>query len=142
MGLAKVMRPGSVAVVGASKSETKRGYQSIRTLLDGKYEGRIYPINPKEDYILGLRCYKSVSDIEDPIDMALICTPAATIPKLLQECGEKGIGGAVILAGGFRETGQSGRKLEEEMVEVARRHNIRIIGPNTSGMLNLIDSLN
>jgi acetate---CoA ligase (ADP-forming) len=142
MGLAKVMRPGSVAVVGASKSETKRGYQSIRTLLDGKYEGRIYPINPKEDYILGLRCYKSVSDIEDPIDMALICTPAATIPKLLQECGEKGIGGAVILAGGFRETGQSGRKLEEEMVEVARRHNIRIIGPNTSGMLNLIDNLN
>jgi acetate---CoA ligase (ADP-forming) len=142
MGIEKVMRPGSVAVIGASKSETKRGYQSIRTLLDGKYEGRIYPINPKEDYILGLRCLKSVAEIDQPVDMALICTPAATVPRLLQECGQKGIGGAVILAGGFRETGQTGRKLENEMVEVARRHNIRVIGPNTSGMLNLIDNLN
>jgi acetate---CoA ligase (ADP-forming) len=142
MGIDKVMRPGSVAVIGASKSETKRGFQTIRTLLDGKYEGRIYPINPKEDYILGLRCYKSVAEIDDPVDMALIATPAATIPKILQECGQKGIGGAVILAGGFRESGATGRNLENEMVEVARRHNIRIIGPNTSGMLNLIDSLN
>ncbi|MCJ8502516.1 acetate--CoA ligase family protein [Desulfatitalea alkaliphila] len=142
MGLEKVMRPGSVAVVGASKSETKRGYQSIRTLLEGKYEGWIFPINPKEDYILGLRCHKSISEIEQPVDVALICTPAATVPKILEECGQKGVGGAVILAGGFRETGQSGRKLEEEIVEVARRHNIRLIGPNTSGMLNLVDSLN
>jgi acetate---CoA ligase (ADP-forming) len=142
MGIDKVMRPGSVAVIGASKSETKRGFQTIRTLLDGKYEGRIYPINPKEDYILGLRCYKSVAEIDGPVDMALIATPAATIPKILQQCGQKGIGGAVILAGGFRESGITGQNLENEMVEVARRHNIRIIGPNTSGMLNLIDSLN
>jgi acetate---CoA ligase (ADP-forming) len=142
MGIDKVMRPGSVAVIGASKSETKRGFQTIRTLLDGKYEGQIYPINPKEDYILGLRCYKSVAEIDGPVDMALIATPAATIPKILQECGQKGIGGAVILAGGFRESGITGQNLENEMVEVARRHNIRIIGPNTSGMLNLIDSLN
>lgn len=142
MTLEKVMRPRSVAVIGASKSETKRGFQAIRTLLDEKYEGKIYPINPKEEFILGFRCHHSITAVPDPVDVALIATPAATIPKILEDCGKKAVSGAVILAGGFRETGQSGRRLEEEMLAVARRHNIRIIGPNTSGMLNLVDNLN
>lgn len=142
MGLEKVMRPRSVAVIGASKTETKRGFQAIRTLMDEKYEGFIYPINPKEEYILGYRCYKSVSDIDAPVDIALIATPAATVPKILEECGRKGIAGAVILAGGFRESGDTGRELEDDMLHVAHENNIRIIGPNTSGMLNLVDNLN
>lgn len=142
MELEKVMRPRSVAVIGASKSETKRGFQAIRTLLDEKYGGFIYPINPKEASILGYRCYKSIADIDASVDVALIATPAGTLPHILEECGHKGIAGAVILAGGFRETGQTGRQLEEEVVEVARRFNIRIIGPNTSGMLNLVDNIN
>lgn len=142
MGLEKVMHPTSVAVIGASKVETKRGYQAIRTLMDEKYEGRIYPINPKEDSILGFKCYPSVAAISSLIDVALIATPAATVPAILEECGRKGIAGAVILAGGFRESGEQGRELEEKMVSVARLNNIRIIGPNTSGMLNLVDNLN
>ena len=142
MGLEKVMRPRSVAVIGASKIETKRGYQSIRSLLDEKYEGRIYPINPKESHILGLRCYRHISEVEDSVDVALIATPAATIPDILDECGQKGVAGAVILAGGFRETGQSGKELEEKTVAVAERNGIRLIGPNTSGMLNMVDNLN
>lgn len=142
MELEKVMRPRSVAVIGASRSETKRGYQAIRTLLDEKYEGFIYPINPKEDSILGFRCYSSISEVPEPVDVALIATPAATVPAILEECGRKQIAGAVILAGGFRETGKSGQQLEDKMMTVARRNNIRIIGPNTSGMLNLIDHLN
>lgn len=142
MGLEKVMHPHAVAVIGASKVETKRGFQAIRTLLDEKYEGRIYPINPKEESILGFKCYPSVSSIDALIDVALIATPAATVPAILQECGRKGIAGAVILAGGFRESGEQGRELEEEIVSVAHRNNIRIIGPNTSGMLNLVDNLN
>jgi acyl-CoA synthetase (NDP forming) len=142
MGIEKVMHPHSVAVIGASKIETKRGYQAIRTLMDEKYEGRIYPINPKEESILGYKCYPSVGAVNEVIDVALIATPAATVPVILRECGRKGIAGAVILAGGFRETGETGRQLEEEMVNVARANNIRIIGPNTSGMLNLVDNLN
>ena len=142
MGLEKVMRPRSVAVVGASKLETKRGYQTIRSLLNEKYEGQIYPINPKETNILGIHCYKDISEIQEPVDVALIATPAATVPKILEECGQKGVAGAVILAGGFRETGHAGRQLENAMVAVARRHNIRLIGPNTSGMMNLVDNLN
>ncbi|RLB14657.1 MAG: acyl-CoA synthetase [Deltaproteobacteria bacterium] len=142
MDLKHVLDAESVAIVGASKNETKRGFQAIKTLIDEKYGGRIYPVNPKETSILGLKCYKKVSDIEDPVDIALITTPARTIPAILEDCGKKGVHGAVIIAGGFGETGTAGKTLEREMVEVARKHHIRLIGPNTSGMINLKDSLN
>lgn len=142
MGMEKLLDAESVAIVGASKNETKRGYQSIRTLLELKYDGKIYPVNPKEKSILGLACYKKLSDITDPVDMALICTPAKTIPAVLQDCGKKGISGAVLLAGGFGETGREGRELESHIVDVAQTHNIRLIGPNTSGMINFKKNLN
>jgi acetyl coenzyme A synthetase (ADP forming)-like protein len=142
MSLERILNAESVAIVGASKNETKRGYQTIRTLLDEKYEGRIYPVNPKEKSILGLKCYKKVADIEGQVDVALVATPARSLPAVLEDCGQKGVKGAVVLAGGFGETGPDGRQLESEMVAVARKHNIRLIGPNTSGMLNLHDRLN
>ena len=102
MGLDRVMHPKSIAVIGASKNETKRGYQTIRTLVEEKFEGGIFPVNPKEDRILGLKCYQSVSDIDTAVDVALIATPATSVPQILEECGRKGVAGAVILAGGFR----------------------------------------
>ncbi len=142
MSLEKILKAESVAIVGASKNETKRGYQTIRTLLDEKYEGKIYPVNPKEKSILGFKCYRKVSDIEEPVDVALVATPAKTLPAVLEDCGQNGVRGAVVLAGGFAEIGRDGRKLENEMVAVAKKHHIRLIGPNTSGMLNLHDHLN
>ncbi len=142
MSLEKVLDAESVAIVGASKSETKRGYQAIKTLLDQKFEGRIYPVNPKEKSILGFKCYAKVSDIEDPVDLALITTPAKTIPSILEDCGKKGVKGAVIIAGGFRELGKEGKQLEAEVVKVARKYGVRLIGPNTSGMMNLKKNLN
>ena len=142
MSLEKILNAESVAIIGASRNETKRGYQTIRTLLDEKYEGRIYPVNPKEKSVLGIKCYKKVSDIKGGVDVALVATPAASLPAVLEDCGKIGVKGAVVLAGGFGETSQDGRQLESEMVAVARKHNIRLIGPNTSGMLNLHDRLN
>jgi acetyltransferase len=142
MSLEKILNAESVAIIGASKNETKRGYQTIRTLLDEKYEGKIYPVNPKEKSILGLKCYKKVSDIKKRVDVALVATPARSLPGVLEDCGKNGVRGAVVLGGGFGETGPDGRKLEREMVAVARKHKIRLIGPNTSGMLNLHDKLN
>ncbi|MCP3954916.1 MAG: acyl-CoA synthetase, partial [Desulfobacterales bacterium] len=140
--LEKVLNAESVAVVGASKNETKRGYQTIRTLLSEKYEGDIYPVNPKETSILGFKCHKSVSEIKGFVDLALIATPARSLPSVLEDCGKKGVQGAVILAGGFGETGKDGRQLEDEVVATARKHDIRLIGPNTSGMMNLKAGLN
>ena len=142
MSLEKILDAESVAIVGASKVETKRGFQAIRTLLDEKFEGAIYPVNPKEKSILGFKCYASISKIEAPVDMALITTPAKTIPAILKDCGKKGVSGAVIIAGGFKETGEKGKKLEDEIVKEAQSHNIRLIGPNTSGMMNLKRHMN
>ena len=85
MSLDRVLNPESVAIVGASRAETKRGFQAIRTLMDEKFDGKIYPVNPKEKQILGLHCYDSVSDIEGPVDLALITTPAKTIPAVLED---------------------------------------------------------
>ncbi|MDX2500352.1 MAG: acetate--CoA ligase family protein [Deltaproteobacteria bacterium] len=142
MSLEKILNAESVAIIGASKNETKRGYQTIKTLLDEKYEGKIYPVNPNEKSILGVKCYKKVSDIKRRVDVALVATPAASLPAVLEDCGKNGVKGAVVLAGGFGETGIDGRQLEKKMVAVAKKHKIRLIGPNTSGMLNLHDRLN
>ena len=142
MSLERILKAESVAIIGASKNETKRGFQTIRTLLDEKYPGKIYPVNPKESHILGFKCYKKMSDIKEPVDVALVATPARSLPAVLEDCGKNGVKGAVVLAAGFGETGLEGRKLEDEMVAVAEKHNIRLIGPNTSGMLNMNDNLN
>ncbi len=142
MTLQNLLNAESVAIVGASKNETKRGYQAIRILVDEKYEGKIYLVNPKEDRILGFPCYSKVSEIEEPVDMVLITTPAKTIPGILEDCGKKGVKGAVVIAGGFGELGMEGRKLEDEVVKAAQKNKIRMIGPNTSGMMNLKSRLN
>ncbi|MFO7753409.1 MAG: acetate--CoA ligase family protein [Desulfobacteraceae bacterium] len=140
--LDRVLNAKSVAVIGASRNETKRGYQAIKTLLKEGYEGDIFPVNPKEDTLLGLQCYKSVNDIEKEVDLALITTPAKTIPSILKDCGRKNVAGAVIVAGGFRELGAEGKKLEEEMLKVAEETGVRLVGPNTSGVINMKSNMN
>ncbi|MBW1702405.1 MAG: acetate--CoA ligase family protein [Deltaproteobacteria bacterium] len=142
MGLSQILNANSIAVVGASKAETKRGFQAIKILLDEKFEGAIYPVNPKEESILGLPCYKQVSDIEGPVGLVLITTPAPTIPAILEDCGKKGVAGAVIIAGGFGELGKKGKAFEDQVVDLASKNKIRLIGPNTSGMMNLKNHLN
>ncbi len=142
MSLDSVLNAESVAIVGASRDPTKRGFQTIRTLVEEQYEGKIYPVNPREKSILGFACFKGVSDIPGPVDMALIATPAKTVPAILEDCGRKGVKGAVILAVGFREMGAEGVQLEDQVVSVAQKYGIRLIGPNTSGMMNLKTGLN
>jgi acetyltransferase len=140
--LDKVFNASSVAVVGASRDDKKRGYQAIKTLLDGCFEGDIYPVNPRESRVLGLKCYPSISAIEGPVDLALITTPAKTIPELIEECGRKQVAGAVIIAGGFGELGDEGRKLQARLVQAAREANVRLVGPNTSGMISVHNNMN
>jgi acetyltransferase len=140
--LDNILNARSVAIIGASNNKTKRGYQAINTLLNDGYEGDIYPVNPKADQILGLTCYKDVTDIQGFVDLALITTPARTIPGILKKCGEKGVSGAVIIASGFRELGKKGKALEDEVISTAKETNVRLIGPNTSGMMNLKSNMN
>jgi len=142
MNLERIFNAESVAVIGASRNPTKRGYQAIKILLDENFEGSIYPVNPKEKRVLGLRCYPDVDAIPDPVDLALVTTPAVTVPSILKACGRKGIPGVVAIAGGFGETGARGQALEAELVASARDNRVRLIGPNTSGMMNLKTNLN
>lgn len=142
MSLERILRARSVAVVGASRDERKRGYQAIRSLLDGRYEGRVFPVNPREERILGLPCHASVAAIPEPVDLALVTTRADTVPRILADCGERGVAGAVIVGGGFGEAGAVGRRLQDEVVAVAREHGVRLVGPNTSGLINVHEGLN
>ncbi|MBN2468603.1 MAG: acetate--CoA ligase family protein [Deltaproteobacteria bacterium] len=142
MDLQRIFCARSVAVIGASLDERKRGFQAIKTLLDEKYDGLILPVNPHEEKILGLKCYPSVLDIEMTVDIALITTPAQTVPAILDDCGKKGVAGAVVVAGGFGELGGEGKKLESELVRKARQYKIRVVGPNTSGIIATRHNLN
>ncbi len=134
--LQPILAPGSIAVVGASRDAGKRGNMAIRYLQQNRFQGKIYPIHPKEREVLGLTCYPTVESLPEAPDLALICTAAHTLPELIRQCGERGIRGAVVLATGFSETGEAGQALEDEMVQAARASGLRIVGPNTSGMFN------
>jgi acetyltransferase len=140
--LDRIFKAKSVAVIGASKDETKRGHQAIKTLREGRYEGEIFPVNPREETILGMKCYKSILHIQAPVDIALIVTPSHTVPALIDECGRAGVAGAVVVAGGFGETGEHGKRVETDMIERAHKYGMRIIGPNTSGMISLYNNMN
>jgi len=131
-----ILNPRTIAIIGASKDPAKRGYRAIQSLFSDNYQGTILPINPKEPEILGLKCYPTIGDVPGEIDLALVCTAAKTVPGVVDACGKKGVKGAILLAGGFSEASEAGRLLEEEAVANARRHGIRLIGPNTNGMFS------
>lgn len=137
-----VFAPRAVAVVGASADPSKRGFQILRALAEAGYEGAVHPVNPRGGEILGRPVVPSVADLPDEVELAVICTPAATTPEVVAACGERGIRGAVILAVGFGESGEAGAGLEARVREAARAHGVRVVGPNTSGLLNLPLGLN
>ncbi len=136
------LAPNAIAVVGASQDPTKRGYKAMLGLVTDGFAGAIYPINPKLEHVLGVRAYPDLASLPGQIDLALICTPAHTVPVLLRGCGKAGAKGAVILASGFAETGPAGAELEREVLAVARDAGVRVIGPNTSGIFNLHHRVN
>ncbi|MCP4470826.1 MAG: CoA-binding protein [Gammaproteobacteria bacterium] len=136
------LNPTSIAIIGASKNPAKRGYQAMRQLIRDKFSGHIYPVNPKEDEILDIPAYKSIEALPGPADIALVCTPARTLPGVIKQCGERGIKGAVILAGGFSESSEEGAGYERDMLAAANKYGVRLIGPNTSGAFNLHRQMN
>jgi len=130
--------PRAVAVIGASRDQEKLGYGVLSNIIQCGYPGRVYPINPKADEILGLKCYPRVLDVADPIDLAIIVIPNKYVASSLEECGQKGIKGAVIISAGFREAGLEGVRMERELVAIAKSYGMRIIGPNCLGVIDTI----
>ena len=127
----RIMRPDSVAVIGASAENGKIGNSVMRNLIDGGYQGEIYPIHPRLDEVSGKKAYRSIKDIAGPVDVAVFAIPARAVAGALAECGEKQVVGAVLIPSGFAETGN--QDLQDEVVAVARQYNIRLMGPNIYG---------
>jgi len=134
--------PGGVAVIGASSSPGKLGYQVLENIVQYGYEGKAYPVNLKADEILGLPVYKSVLDVPDPVDLAVMLVPARFVPGALEECGQRGLKGAVIISAGFREVGREGKALEQQVVDIAHHYGMRLIGPNVLGIIDTVCKLN
>ncbi len=134
--LNKIFAPNSIAVVGASKQESSVGRTVLQNLAAGGFKGPVYPVNPKYQDIDGTACLESVGQLPGDVDLAVICTPAATVPEIVRQCGEAGILGLVILSAGFREASQQGQELEAAVRQAAMAFDgLRIIGPNCLGVM-------
>ncbi|MEQ1828311.1 MAG: bifunctional acetate--CoA ligase family protein/GNAT family N-acetyltransferase [Pirellula sp.] len=141
--LNRLFQPRSVAVIGASPKKTSIGRIILSNLVDEEYPGTVFPVNPKYDAIEGMPCLRCVEDIHDPLDLAIVCTPAATVPSIVGECGRVGVLNVLIISAGFRETGEAGLLLEEEVRCVAAKYpTMRIVGPNCLGILSPHHGLN
>ncbi len=128
--------PKSIAVVGASTKPGKIGHELVKNVSQYEYKGKIFPVNPKAETILGLKCYSSISEIPEKIDLAIYAAPSNILPKLVEEAGKKGVKNAIIVSGGFKEMGETTASYEEELVSVATKYDMRIIGPNCIGVFD------
>ena len=126
----------SVAVIGASATPGKIGYEVLRSLSQYGYKGHVYPITPKTEEILGLKCYPSILNLPEPPDLAVFTLSSTLIPDLLRACGEKGVKNVVIISGGFQELGGNYQMIQDKVVEIAKKYKIRVIGPNCIGVFN------
>ena len=133
--LETLFNPTGIAVFGASESATSVGSKVHANLLDGGFKGTIVPINPKHKKVRGQTCYPGIADVPDKIDLAVIATPARTIPGIIRDLGEAGVGSAIVLSAGFREAGEEGQRLEKKMTEAARKAGVRFMGPNCVGLV-------
>ena len=134
--------PRSIAVIGASRTEGKLGHAIVANMVQSGFKGQIYPINPQPGDILGLSAYPSLEAIEGPVDLAVIVIPAKGVLQELEECGKKGVGSVIVISAGFRETGHEGLMAERKMTEIARRCNMRIVGPNVLGVIDTLSPYN
>lgn len=136
----RMLKPRSVAVVGASATPGKIGYTVVKNLIKDGYEGKIYPINQKENEILGLKCYPEIQDVPGEIDSAIMCVPASVMKEVTIECGKKGVKGLIVITSGFSEVGR--KDLEDEIVSIAHSYGMRVLGPNIVGSLSNSDKFN
>jgi len=132
-------KPKSIAVVGASKNSTKIGHATLKNILISDYDCKVYPINPKEKEILGVKCYKTLNDVPGKIDLVMVSVPAKIVPQIMRECVQKKVENTIIISSGFSEIGN--HKLEDEIKKIAEKSNMRILGPNTMGYKNASDNL-
>ncbi|MFQ5653847.1 MAG: acetate--CoA ligase family protein [Planctomycetota bacterium] len=131
-----IFRPRAVAVIGASRRSGSIGREILNNLVAGDFQGKVFPVNPNAEVVHSMKCYRSVLEIPDPIDLAVIAVPATEVEAVVDECGRKGIQGLVVITAGFAETGERGRGEEAQLRELCNDHGMRMIGPNCMGVIN------
>ena len=141
LNLDRLFNPRHIAMIGASETPGKWGFLIMANILKGNYTGKFYPVNPKRESILGMPSYKSAADLPEPVDVAVVTTPAHSVPDLMDQFGARGIPNVVLVSSDFSEAGQEGAALEREVVARARKYNIRVVGPNTMGIFSAETSL-
>ncbi len=137
-----IFAPKSVAVVGATETPGSVGRTIVWNLISSSFGGTIYPVNPKRSSVLGIKAYPNLSAVPEAVDLVVVVTPAATVPDIIKEAVELDVKGAIIISAGFKETGPEGAELERQIMEHARRGNMRIIGPNCLGVMSPVSGLN
>ncbi len=135
LDLDKIFKPRSVAIVGASDQEGSVGYTLVQNLTQYGYQGEVFLVNIRKKEILGRKVYAKLEDIPAEVDLAIIATPAKTVPNLVEDCGRSGIKGVIIISAGFKEIGQEGRLLEQKIKRISEKYSLRIIGPNCLGII-------
>ncbi len=134
--LDSIFRPKSVAVVGASTRKGSIGREMVHNLISSDFHGKLFPVNPKADYINSIKAYPSILDIPDPVDLAIIAVPAAYTEQVVEECGKKGVKGLVIITAGFKEVGPEGHERQDRIQGICTRYGMRAVGPNCLGVFN------
>ena len=137
-----IFAPKSVAIIGATEKIGSVGRTLVYNLISSPFGGTVYPVNPKRPSVLGIKAYPNLTAIGDPVDLAVIVTPAPSVPDIISECVDYGVKGAIIISAGFKEVGEQGAELERKILQEARRGKMRIIGPNCLGVMNPINGLN
>ena len=140
--LSDFFEPRSVGIIGSFREGFFGGYTTVKSLLNAGYKGEIYPVNPGYEAVLGLKVYPSLEDVPGRPDVVLIMINAGSVGHVLQECGSRGVRAAIVVADGFAERDQDGVRLQEEIVDIAGKNGIRIIGPNTAGIVNTENGFN
>ncbi len=132
----RLLAPHSVAVIGASRREGTLGHQLVRNLLSGGFDGPVYPVNPEAEHVCSVRAYRSVLDIPDTVELAVVAVRADAVPGVVEQCVRKHVGGLVVVSSGFADRDDAGREAERRLVAEARRNGMRLVGPNCMGVLN------
>jgi acetyltransferase len=136
-----LFRPQSVAVIGASRREGSIGREILRALVEGGFSGKVFPVNPHTEVVHSIKCYDSVGAVPDPVDMAVVVVPKQAVARAIEQCAKKGVGAVVIITAGFKETGAEGAKREAQILQIARRHGMRLVGPNCMGVQNAEEAI-
>lgn len=140
--LKSIFAPKNVAVIGATEKEGSVGRTILWNLISSPFGGAVFPINPKRPSLLGIKAYPTIKDVPDPVDLAVIVTPAPSIPGIIGECIETGVKGAIVISAGFKEIGPEGVRLEQQILEQTRKSGMRVVGPNCLGVMNPVSGLN